>query len=55
MAEVVVVSGDWTEIDIQVLTVVVGSSHQAQHFAFRLIETIEGLLVQTASFNVEPL
>jgi hypothetical protein len=55
MAEVVVVSGDWTTVDIQFFTVVVGGSHQAQHFAFRLIESIEGLLVQTAPFNVEPL
>jgi len=45
MAEVVVVSGDWTKVDVQIFAVVVGGSHQAQHFAFRLIECVEVLLV----------
>jgi hypothetical protein len=55
MAEVVVVSGDGTKVDVQFFTVVVGSSHQTQHLAFRLIECVEVLLVQAAPFNVEPL
>jgi hypothetical protein len=55
MAEVVVVFGDWTEVDVQVLAIVIGGTHQAEHLAFRLIKGVEGLLVQTAPLNADSL